>query len=57
MPKPEERALQRWARKNIHSRTAPDGTKYRSVQEHRNAAVYGRMRKNGWKPEKPARLS
>lgn len=52
MPEREHRRYQRWARQSIHSRKGPNGKVYGSVQEHRNAAVFGRLRKQGWKPKK-----
>lgn len=46
MPRAEERRLQAEAAAKIH-----DQGRYGSVEQHRNAYVYGTLRKQGWKPQ------
>ena len=48
MPKELEDKLQREARKKIRSKG-----EYASVEDRRNAYVYGGMRATGWKPGPP----
>ena len=48
MPREAEQALQREARRKIRSKGD-----FASVEERRNAYVYGGMRATGWKPGPP----
>lgn len=55
MPIEKERRYQAWARSHVHTKRGPNGKVYGSVQQHRNAVVYGRMRHEGWKPQREKR--